>query len=460
MNIQKKLKIITYFILIVSMGIVYFTSDYMYKRYYIDDVTNLLISQTEKVIQHYQDGMSLNEIEEYIKWYNSISNTEFGMFMVPENEGIYALNEVKINFITEEDLQDLTDGQPITKFAFDQNLGYEVLVVYQLIMEDDEIKGLFYSYRNLTELHQYINKFHLYWMLVFTFFMFIIIYISSKLMENVIQPLEKMKQAALNVSVGNYDAIIESNSKDEFKTYTQAFNQMTYALQEQEKQQRNFLGDLSHELRTPLTYVKGYSHALLDGVITKKDEQKKHLELIIKETDQLQKLVGDVLDLTKLDSGAFDFELYPLSLAQCVEDVMTKYEYIFQNKNLELEMSLDFDVIINGNESRIEQIIRNLLENAIRYSDAGTQIKVDLERCNEYCTLMIADQGMGMTEEELLRVKERFYRVKQAETRCAGGSGIGLSIVEKLINMHGGEMSFASEQSVGTKVILRFPVVS
>ena len=160
-----------------------------------------------------------------------------------------------------------------------------------------------------------------------------------------------------------------------------------------------------------------------------------------------------------MDSKTFVLKPAPVAFAQFIEDVMEAYEYTLSDKKIALYMDLDPDVIIKGEERRLEQIIVNIVDNAIRYTTEGGSLKIKLTKESGTCTLLVEDTGMGISEEHIHKITERFYRVNKARTRYDGGSGLGLSIVAKLINLHQGTIRFESEVDVGTKVFLTFPLM-
>jgi signal transduction histidine kinase len=207
---------------------------------------------------------------------------------------------------------------------------------------------------------------------------------------------------------------------------------MSASIQKEDERKKEFLADVSHELRTPISYVKGYSEALIAGLVKSYHDQERYLKIIHREAIRMERLVGDLLDLSRLDSEDFRLELRPLPLAQLVEDCLEKYIPKLQEKGLLLRSDLDPDIIINADEGRIEQVIQNIVDNAINYTDKG-QITVFLSKHEKGCQLSIKDTGIGIPSEDIQRVTQRFYRVNKARTRSdeleiESGSGQGTCI--------------------------------
>ena len=287
----------------------------------------------------------------------------------------------------------------------------------------------------------------------------ICLFITQKSFQKSYNQLQDIKQAATEVSKGNYSAKIWKSSADELGEIVEVFNRMSTALKNDQERIKEFMEDISHEIKTPLTYIKTYNQALLDGIIEDPQEQHKSYHLIDRETSRLQKLIQTFLDFTKLDANAVELNKQPIVFAQSIEEIMMKYEPIFLQQQIQFKMLLDYDIVIDGDEERIEQIIQNIIQNAIRYSKEDPCIELKLSRNEDTCTLSISDNGVGISKEHLSIITNRFVRVNKVRSRKESGTGIGLSIVEKLMNLHGGEMNIESELGVGTTIKLTFPCI-
>ena len=210
--------------------------------------------------------------------------------------------------------------------------------------------------------------------------------------------------------------------------------------------------------RTPISYVKGYSDALLSDLVQNEKDEKQYLQLIHREARRMERLVGDLLDLSKLDSDEYQLVKMPLPLAQLIEDATNKYLPFIEEKGLNFQLNLDPDVIINGDAGRIEQILQNVMDNALRYTDKGG-ILIELQRKTGHCVISVQDTGKGIPKEDLSKIKQRFYRVNKARTRSDGGTGLGLAIVDKLVVLHGGSLNITSELGKGTTVEIGLPMM-
>lgn len=225
-----------------------------------------------------------------------------------------------------------------------------------------------------------------------------------------------------------------------------------------EKMQKEFVANVSHELRTPLTTIKSYTETLLDGAVDDLDLANQFLAVINNESDRMTTLVQDLLELSKLDSKKTAFESTTIDLEKLVFHSVENYRIHANKKNQELLMEgIVGDFYIVGDSNRIEQVLKNILSNAVKYSEEGASVKVSLKTQGNYHIVEVQDTGLGMPKEDLPRIFERFYRVDKARSRAMGGTGLGLAIAKEIIEIHGGKIEVESELNVGTTFKIYFP---
>ena len=230
---------------------------------------------------------------------------------------------------------------------------------------------------------------------------------------------------------------------------------------EQEKLDRmrkEFVANVSHELRTPLTTIRSYTETLLEGALDNKDYTMNFLNVINSESERMTRLVKDLLQLSKLDYDKMEWNMKRLSILNILRDCVVKMEMAAKQKN----QSLSFEAIgelceINGDKDRIEQVIINIISNAIKYTPENGSIKMTAKRLKDNVEIRIADSGIGIPKEDLPRLFERFYRVDKARSRAMGGTGLGLSIAKNIVEAHKGSIRIESEYGKGSEVIINFP---
>ncbi|HBE80716.1 MAG TPA: PAS domain-containing sensor histidine kinase [Firmicutes bacterium] len=229
-------------------------------------------------------------------------------------------------------------------------------------------------------------------------------------------------------------------------------------LRQLETMRKDFVANVSHELKTPLTSIKGFIETLIDGAINQRETALKFLTIIYQETERLNNIIHDLLDLSKMESGKTELKKKPINLNRLVEDIIVTVESRLREKNLELKRELQA-TIIHGDEDLLREVIINLLDNAIKYTPEDGSIQIGTHETSDGVVFYIKDNGLGVPKESLARLFERFYRVDKGRSRAMGGTGLGLSIVKHIIERHGGKVSVVSELGKGSQFSFLLPYV-
>jgi two-component system phosphate regulon sensor histidine kinase PhoR len=225
-----------------------------------------------------------------------------------------------------------------------------------------------------------------------------------------------------------------------------------------ESMRRDFVANVSHELKTPLTSIKGFVETILDGALDDRETTKKFLTIIYQEAERLNHLIHDLLDISKLESGQMDVKQKPIKIAPLVDDILASLENQLNEKNITLIKEFKSKTI-PGDEDLIQEVIINLLDNAIKYTPNGGIVRVGTEQTKTGVSFYVADTGIGIPKESLPRLFERFYRVDKGRSREMGGTGLGLAIVKHIIERHGGKINVASEFGKGSRFSFVIPTV-
>jgi two-component system, OmpR family, sensor histidine kinase VicK len=221
---------------------------------------------------------------------------------------------------------------------------------------------------------------------------------------------------------------------------------------------REFVANVSHELRTPLTSIKSYAETLAAGSVEDFDVSKRFLGVINHEADRMTRIVKDLLELSKFDSQQLKWNMEQISIKELLHDCIDKLEIEAANKNQTISRHLDDAPDITGDRDRLEQVVLNILGNAIKYTLEGGSIHVYLQKTNHEVELKIRDTGIGIPQKDIPRIFERFYRVDKARSREMGGTGLGLAIAREIVEAHSGIVLINSETGKGTEVTVRLPM--
>lgn len=218
-----------------------------------------------------------------------------------------------------------------------------------------------------------------------------------------------------------------------------------------EKIRQDFVANVSHELRTPVTTIKGYSETLLEGALEDKENARDFLRIIHSDSDRLARLIDDLLDLSKIESGKLKMVLKPCSLMPIVERVIHGLERYAKDKSITIKLDIPNNIPkLLADESRLAQVLLNLVDNAIKYTESKGMLTISAREQDKFVRIDVSDTGVGIPEKDLPRIFERFYRVDKARSRELGGTGLGLSIVKHIVQAHRGEVSVRSALGQGS----------
>ncbi len=276
---------------------------------------------------------------------------------------------------------------------------------------------------------------------------FMMVFVLSRY---IVRPIKDISYAAGELSRGNLDWRVKPITRDEIGELAISFNKMAEEIKLQDSLKNTFIANVSHELRTPLASVQGFIQGMLDRAIEEKDRDK-YLEIVLGETKRMNLLISDLLSLAKIESGQFPIELSEFDIHELIRRCIIMFEQRIEDKNLKVSISLgDEKMMVWADEDRISQVITNIVDNAVKFSKDKGELKVWTYSEDNKVYINIADTGDGIPEEEKQFIFERFYKVDKSHSRKTAGTGIGLSLVKRIITQHGEKISVQSEVGQGT----------
>jgi len=226
-----------------------------------------------------------------------------------------------------------------------------------------------------------------------------------------------------------------------------------------ERMRRQFVSDVSHEMRTPLTSIAGFVTALADGTATDEEKRRHFADIALIETQRLNRLISDLLDLSRIEAGFVPMEKEPVNIAELARFTAQGLQPEIEAKSLRLELDLPDDLpLVSADPDRISQVLVNLLSNAIRFNREGGLVAISAERDDDSLRVTVRDTGVGIAREELPLVWERFHRVERARSRAGGGTGLGLAIAKRIVEAHGGTVQAESTPGEGSTFSFALPI--
>lgn len=294
-----------------------------------------------------------------------------------------------------------------------------------------------------------------------TVFNFIIISLSISIVISILlvyflsikltKPIKQINNAAKIIADGEFSKRLDINTKDEIGELAHSFNQMVTALENLEDMRRSFIANVSHELRTPMTSIKGFIEGILDGVIPP-EKQRDYLLIVKEESERLNRLVNDLLDLARMESGELNLTYKVFNINELLRRCVIKMESLIVSKDLQVEANFEEeDMYVNADPDAIERVVLNLIHNAVKFTPEGGKITILDMYQKDKVHISIEDTGIGIDREELDRIWERFYKSDKSRSKDRTGTGLGLAIIKNLINEHGQTIWVESETGKGTK---------
>jgi heavy metal sensor kinase len=279
------------------------------------------------------------------------------------------------------------------------------------------------------------------------------------LAQRALKPVDQITRTAHEIEESDLSRRIPVQSKDELGRLASTLNQMIERLEKAFKRQQRFTSDASHELRTPLAVIQAESTLALNKERTA-NEYKQSLEIVSNESMLMAKVVDQLLTLARADSGKEQLSFEEIDLSELLTGVAAHAEILCRDKGIEFHSDGMETILVSGDRAKLRELFLNLLDNAIRYSPDGGKISLTLRRVEEMAVISIADTGIGISEEDIPHIFERFYRVDKARSRVENGAGLGLAICKYIAEIHGGRIEVISRLGEGSTFSVWLPITS
>jgi signal transduction histidine kinase len=279
--------------------------------------------------------------------------------------------------------------------------------------------------------------------------------VARQMARGMTQPLRDMASAARRMETGDYSVRVQTRSRDEVGRLATAFNRVSGELENLEQSRRDLVANVSHELKTPITAIRAHLENLLDGV---ERSDPATLGVMLAQVERLGRLVDQLLDLSRLESGEVPLRIEALPLQPLVDDLISEIDIALPGRGVRFRNDVPADLpALSADRERVHQVLFNLVDNAVRFTPAGGSVTVSARRRNGSVEVMVSDTGAGIPPEHLPRLFERFYRADPARARGDGGTGIGLAIARSVVEAHGGQISAQSEPGRGSVFTFDLP---
>lgn len=349
------------------------------------------------------------------------------------------VNQYKLNFM-------LSNKDNITYRVINPKFSNKTLI-YGTKIEDGVYAFISTSLEPISSTVSVLKKQLVFVLIIVLILAFMISYTISK---KICKPIEKITDTSKKISKGNYDVIFETNSDiEEINELEHTLNNMTIELSKTENLRRELLANVSHDLKTPLTLIKANAEMVRDLTYKNKEKRENSLNTIMDEVDRLNLLVEDILDLSKMQSNAVSLEIEQFNLNVVINSIINKFNILCEKDGYEINYEGN-DVLVFADKKKMEQVIYNLINNAINYTGKDKNIFIKLKDKEDYVRVEVIDTGKGIDTEDIEYIWDKYYKVDKKYKRVTYGTGLGLSIVKNTLELHNFKYGVDSKKGIGT----------
>ena len=467
MDLRARLTMSFILFAVFLLALLWFFQYAMLDRYYEYSMSRRTSNTLESVCSHYQSSTSYNEFMDFLGeessandvfiWIESIngsfsissSETQQGSRMRANTRQLIAQARA---MLMENDLGDVhftTQGLTAGTNEY----------VYAKFVEGNNKNPVFvYAISTLTPLGPTVGILQSQLQIVTVVALIVGIAVAAITSKHLARPISDIEVDARELAKGNYDVVFKGGDYREVSDLADTLNQAAEDLKASDALQKDLVANVSHDLRTPLTMIKSYAELIRDISGDNPEKRAEHLDVIIKETDRLDELVGDILMLSKMQAGVLEMEMEDFDIQEAAASVYSTYK-VMENEGFTFSFErVPGNVVVHGDRRRIQQVISNLLSNAIRYSVDTKDVAVRFTRSEDTITCAVCDKGIGISEEDLIKIWNRYQKASKQGTRSPQGTGLGLSIASEILQKHDARYGVESVLGEGSRFWFSLPV--
>lgn len=458
--------------LVILGGLIGIIYSNLYRRTTMDSYYNVLDGQARNISERVTRYLKDEDIENYALYLNMLQDTMNADLWIISNEN--ATNPMSEDFvnvdISQIDLREkeqnvinkafLGESESITGY----NPIYDMMTMtlgYPIFDQNDDIAGALLLITPIESQNQQMGTTIVYFLLSLGGSLIISFIIAILFARRLSTPISKITQTALKMAEGEYSIRTNLSQKDEIGQLANSIDKLAYCLEEAKQEQENnnqmrqdFFANVSHELRTPITVVRAYVEMLVDGVETDQEKVEQSYIRMLNECSGMERLIGDLLLIAKMENPDFEFEMEPVDVVQIIDDVVRSARMICSNKNIEIQFDKETVLcMMLGDYDRLKQMFIAVVENAIKFSGKNSTVYIKI-RVMDTIIVSIEDQGIGMDENEMSQIFDKFYTKKMSINK--DGTGLGLMIAKQIATKHKGTIQCKSKKGIGTRFTFEF----
>lgn len=428
-------------------------------RYYYNNIEDMLSSQIKVSVDFYNSYLSSSNLRKNIQenadifWKNTSAEVQ-----IIDTSGEMLMDSIG-NLIPGkvpgDDIEKALKGEMSTYIGKDINTKEKIMCISYPLKSSDKIEGVIRFVTSLSEVNKIIGKITIILVAIGLAVIIISSLVGIFLSNTIIKPLHELTGMARKIASGRFNERITKKRNDEIGQLSDTLNFMAEEILKNDKLKNEFVASISHELRTPLTSIKGWALTIRTGSLEDKNEIIDGLEIIEKESDRLSKLVEELLDFSKFVSGKITLQKDFININNTILHIQKQMVPRAQRQKVVLNICLEEKLpLILIDENRIKQVLINILDNAFNFTPEGGFINLDVQKSYKSLVITVKDSGIGINQEDLPKVTEKFFKGKNSKT----GNGIGLSICKEIANLHNAQLIIDSQYGNGTTVQIILPV--
>lgn len=458
-SIRNKLTFNFMLIIIVTVLILEIILINIVRYYYYNNIQSILSNQIEVSSEFYTKYFSNRSMEDLVS--NNIdvfwkqTDAQVQLIDLEGNLLMDSLGVVHKEKLHTGDFIKASKGELGVWTGYVDYYNGKVMAVSAPLKSNNKIIGVIRFISSLSDVNNQVIKVSILFLAIGIFVIFIVGVVSIFLANSIVGPLKEVTSAAEKIAMGKFETRSVKKNDDEIGKLSDTLNYMAEEIIKKDQLKNEFVSSMSHELRTPLTIIKGWAITLNSDDMREEDVLKDGLTIIEKETERLTAMVEELLDFSKFVSGRIVLNREDIVLKDII-DMIEKYMVPrAQRDGINFIVECNTEISVSVDKNRIKQVLINILDNAFKFTEKGGSVSLKCYNTENNFCIEISDTGCGISKEDLPKVKEKFYKGKSSKS----SNGIGLSICEEIVNLHGGILLIDSQLGIGTNVIINIPLI-
>lgn len=458
-SIRRRLLMNFIMVIVISVGILDTLLIYFVKQHFYNNVEAVLTNQIKISADFYSRYFSNTPLE-----YNVLDNVDVfwkqttAQVQIVNLEGKILLDSIGVlekDYVDSSDFKKAVKGEKGTWIGKVDYDNASILAVSYPLKSDNNIVGVMRFITSLREVDREVGKIVALFLGIGAVVVFAVVAVSLFMADSIVEPIKDVTRTAQKMASGNFTVRSNKYLDDEIGKLSDTLNYMADEVVKREQLKNEFIASVSHELRTPLTAIKGWAMTLNAQQIDDMNLVRDGLQIIEKESDRLSAMVEQLLDFSKFVSGKVTLDKDRIDLPNFLEYVRKYME--MRSARDKIEFVVEYEKMlpeIDADRNRLKQVMINVLDNAFKFTSEGGKVYLNVKKVKNNIVIAVKDTGCGISKEELPKIKEKFYKGKNSKSQ----NGLGLSIADEIVRLHGGSLSLESEINVGTTVYITLPV--